>query len=90
MSEMITNKGNSEKSPIYFDTLDWFLNSIIYELGKYGATVLELACAYTTDIEVIRFLLNHGANVHHSDKYGRNAFAHAWFNKAPYMDALII
>ena len=96
MSEMITNKGNSEKSPIYFDTLEGVqqllkeLPEINYELGKYGATVLELACAYTTDIEVIRFLLNHGANVHHSDKYGRNAFAHAWFNKAPYMDVLII
>ena len=85
-----------EDKPILIDTMDGVktmlkeLPDIDYEIGKEGATLLELVCAFTTDIEVVRYLLEQGANIHHTDHYGRNAFAHAWFNKsAPYMDVLI-
>ena len=80
---------------VYIDTLDGVkkilkeLPDINYEIGKEGATLLELACAFTTDTEVIKYLLEQGADVHHTDKYGRNAFAHSWFNKTPYMDVFI-
>ena len=66
------------------------LPDINTEIGREGGTLLELACAFTNDLDVITFLLENGADVHHADKYGRNAFAYAWFNKTPYMDVLII
>ena len=80
---------------VYIDTLDGIkkilkeLPDINYEIGKEGATLLELACAFTNDIEVVKYLLEQGADVHHTDKYGRNAFAYSWFNKNPYMDVFI-
>ena len=65
------------------------LPDINTEIGREGGTLLELACAFTNDLDVITFLLESGADVHHADKYGRNSFAYAWFNKTPYMDVLI-
>ena len=65
------------------------LPDINTEIGKEGGTVLELSCAFCTDVEVIKYLLEQGADVHHTDKYGRNAFAYSWFNKTPYMDVFI-
>ena len=65
------------------------LPNINTEIGKEGGTLLELACAFTTDIDLIKYLLEQGADVHHTDKYGRNSFAYSWFNKTPYMDVLI-
>lgn len=65
------------------------LPDINTEIGKEGGTLLELACAFTTDLDVISFLLEQGADVHHADHFGRNAFSYAWFNKSPYMDVLI-
>lgn len=41
------------------------------------------------DTEPIEYLLEQGADVHHTDKYGRNAFAYSWFNKTLYMDVFI-
>ena len=79
----------------YIDTMDGAktmlsnLPNIDYEIGKEGATLLELVCAFTTDVEVVRYLLEQGADIHHTDHYGRNAFAYAWFNETPYMDVFI-
>ena len=80
---------------VYIDTMDGAktmlsnLPNIDYEIGKEGATLLELVCAFTTDVEVVRYLLEQGADIHHTDHYGRNAFAYAWFNETPYMDVFI-
>ena len=65
------------------------LPDINTEIGKEGGTLLELACAFTCDLNVITFLLDNDADVHHTDMYGRNAFAYSWFNKTPYMDVFI-
>lgn len=84
-----------EKETVYIDTMEGAktmlkeLPYIDYEIGKEGGTLLELVCAFTTDVEVVRYLLEQGADIHHTDKYGRNAFAYAWFNETPYMDVFI-
>ena len=81
---------------IYIDTLEGAkkmleqIPDINYEIGKEGSTLLELVYAFTTDVEVVHYLLERGADIHHTDHYGRNAFAYAWFNhSAPYMDVFI-
>ena len=86
---------NTEQS-IYIDTMEGAkkmlkdLPDINYEIGKEGSTLLELVCAFTTDVKVVEYLLKKGADIHHTDHYGRNAFAYAWFNhSAPYMDVFI-
>ena len=65
------------------------LPDINTEVGEEGGTLLEIVCAFTNDVEVVKYLLEQGANVHHTDKYGRNAFAYSWFNRNPYMDVFI-
>ena len=93
--KIITEDDIEKQKTIYIDTMDGAkailkdLPYIDYEIGKEGSTLLELVCAFTTDVEVVRYLLEKGADIHHTDKYGRNAFAYAWFNETPYMDVFI-
>ena len=95
--EKIENKNEKEfGGTVYIDTMKGAkqmlkdLPHIDYEIGKEGSTLLELVCAFTTDVEVVKYLLKKGADIHHTDHYGRNAFAYAWFNhSAPYMDVFI-
>jgi len=53
------------------------LPDINTEVGEEGGTLLEIVCAFTNDVEVVKYLLEQGADIHHTDKYGRNAFAYA-------------
>ena len=84
-----------ENNKILIDTMEGAktmlkeLPDINYEIGTQGGTLLELVCAFTTDVEVVKYLLEQGADIHHTDHFGRNAFAYAWFNKTPYMDVFI-
>lgn len=94
--KIITEEDIKKDDTVYIDTMEGAkkmlseLPHIDYEIGKEGSTLLELVCAFTTDVKVVEYLLKKGADIHHTDKYGRNAFAYAWFNhSAPYMDVFI-
>lgn len=93
--KVITEDEMPRKKTIYINTMKGAkemlkdLPDINYELNDEGTTLLEMVCAFTKDVDVVEYLLKKGADIHHTDKYGRNAFAYAWFNEAPYMDVFI-